>query len=685
MGNIEPEFSLKAKCPHCQATIAARPRDRGRETSCPRCREEFEISDAREVSGIPEERPDARAPKKPRTSEKSDFGAVGWLVIVAAILGARHFADLKSRERAIPNPQSVGAPTDRPLVRPEPESVPIESEEWRDMVLEAAKRRGQPEPTRPRTMEQSLAGRPAQRLPPLGIPEVDLTPLKGTDPHLYLIHTLEDVLQFPELHTGFAEVPTAHLDARLTHVRGLHEEAKRLGRQEVTAAYAMAVELTEDFRNLYLRLERLGMDENLQAEADSAQAAARATAHGVSAFRLAHSQIQDDDILGTSLAVGAAAWGFSYLFQEGTRSRAREQRFAHTHETEIRQFELKVLDRWNLAERLARLTEKERSSPRGACGFVASYDDMAVVTDLIMSGDYAAAAAAYRPIAAAQPDNTRAKTIAVLIEVAAASPAQAESVSIGAARELVTLCRKVPALPAFDADRAELLDTAASLALEAAAEDANLSFAEGSPHGGFAAALYSKLTDSNPSDPVGSRRFNHALALAYARRYAEAKAALGAIAPLFDGDPTFHYMTACASSLAGDQSGAMANLKKALAAGIGDPRSAKADIDLSNLALAYPQQIESLLSLQVEWNINFGNWEHDDISLTNLSAFPLTNLTATANLVGRDKAHEPDLPPVDYLGPGDSHVWENVMWVKGSVVDEKRLHVVCDQGEAELD
>ncbi len=106
---------------------------------------------------------------------------------------------------------------------------------------------------------------------------------------------------------------------------------------------------------------------------------------------------------------------------------------------------------------------------------------------------------------------------------------------------------------------------------------------------------------------------------------------------------------------------------------------AKVDPDFAAMRRAKQREFEDLVAVKWGWGIQYGVF-FDDIVLENNSAFSITNVVLTTNIVQGDKKWNHVLT-IDRIAPGASHKWESVVSIPGNRVDNDKTKVTlsCDQ------
>jgi len=128
----------------------------------------------------------------------------------------------------------------------------------------------------------------------------------------------------------------------------------------------------------------------------------------------------------------------------------------------------------------------------------------------------------------------------------------------------------------------------------------------------------------------------------------------------------------------GDLDNGMTWLEKSIKAGYNDFKDLATDRDLYLLHKAYPARWKTATTPVWAWDIVWGIFQ-DDITITNRSPFPLTNVTLRPAIVVGGSTVSPTLAVIPELAPGGSYTWSNCMSLDKDKVTSKIATLVCDQ------
>jgi hypothetical protein len=149
-----------------------------------------------------------------------------------------------------------------------------------------------------------------------------------------------------------------------------------------------------------------------------------------------------------------------------------------------------------------------------------------------------------------------------------------------------------------------------------------------------------------------------------------------------DSTGGFLYSYACLASCLGDMGTAFNDLKTDLGMSTSpsaDIKKAMADPNLSDLRAAKPTEFDNLVKVKFVWSIGPGIF-HDDIVVTNKSAFALHNVVLSATIASGGSIWTPTLK-ADLIEPGESQTWENAIPNPGGPFDTMTANLSCDENQ----
>lgn len=250
------------------------------------------------------------------------------------------------------------------------------------------------------------------------------------------------------------------------------------------------------------------------------------------------------------------------------------------------------------------------------------------------------------------------------------------------AAKFVELARLVPSGAVYDFYRWRYMMRAGTMALKAAEQEGKGKKLGESSKAAITSASYWKTALSiNESDPGGELRWGYGQSLALAGNLDEAQEVLSMIRDHVCLNPDYHYLLARLCSVNDEADKALDHLKEAVEKGLTKVAEARKSPDLEILRNAYGDQVTSLLAVKFGWDVKYGMF-NDDITLTNQSTFPLTNVVLRPVISNSKGSFTPKQQlTLENLGPGQSHTWVNSISVAGGGDnDTRKAELQCDQG-----
>ncbi|XHR28101.1 MAG: hypothetical protein ACFUZC_19495 [Chthoniobacteraceae bacterium] len=268
------------------------------------------------------------------------------------------------------------------------------------------------------------------------------------------------------------------------------------------------------------------------------------------------------------------------------------------------------------------------------------------------------------------------------------------------ARRAATL---IPAPSIYDAYRAKLLFTAATLTTEAvrkkmASLGESWSTCSDPATAAQAVGLWDACLKLFPrGDPSGEMEEERAWALAACGHYKEALTQALAVQDKRGANAAFTLNLAALQSLSGNPEGACASLKLLFGKyAYPDILRIKNDPDFQPLRDANVEPYATLVRPRCALGIDLG-WKTgrtltlgmgfgtDDVILTNKSPYPLTHVHVSGHVVDAKGKETPLDLKTERLKPGQAHKWEKVFTLSRGEADTQAIKIECDQtaGDAE--
>jgi tetratricopeptide (TPR) repeat protein len=195
----------------------------------------------------------------------------------------------------------------------------------------------------------------------------------------------------------------------------------------------------------------------------------------------------------------------------------------------------------------------------------------------------------------------------------------------------------------------------------------------------FAVALWREILKYEPSDPSGEVREALAFSMMANNELDEALKLVNAVLDLRKESMSFAYGYACLLSRTGSADLSLTWFNYAIAKGYNDIAHAKRDPNLAFLRQVKAEQFADATAVKWNWNIVYGFF-NDDITLTNNSAFTITNVTFDVRLEQDKRTWTPKLT-AEAIPPGETYTWRNVVSIPGSRLTKSSASVSCDQNQ----
>lgn len=268
------------------------------------------------------------------------------------------------------------------------------------------------------------------------------------------------------------------------------------------------------------------------------------------------------------------------------------------------------------------------------------------------------------------------------------------------ARRAATL---VPAPSIYDAYRAKLLYTAATLTTEAVrkkmkSQGESWSTCSDPATAAQAAGLWDACLKLFPrGDPSGEMEEQRAWALAACGHYKEALAQTLAVQGKRGGNAAFTLNLAAFQSLSGKLEDASTSLGLLFGKyAYPDVLKVKKNPDFQPLRDAHCEPYAVLVRPRCALGINLG-WKTgrtltlgmgfgtDDVIVTNKSPYPLTHVHVRGHVVDAKQKEKPLDLTVESIKPGESHKWEKVFTLPRGEVNTNAVKIECDQTEGDAE
>lgn len=253
---------------------------------------------------------------------------------------------------------------------------------------------------------------------------------------------------------------------------------------------------------------------------------------------------------------------------------------------------------------------------------------------------------------------------------------------MASSRHLLAAARLVPAGDTYDGYRLRFVRLAADIAGSAARKD---QYARGlaatpSAYGPDAVQLWRTVSLLNGGRLTEDERYDLWQCLACCGRLYDARQIadqlLGWASQHQNANYVYNYVCLCGVS-GGDLNIDLKNLGVAFAYGMTDVALVRRDPDLARLRRERSKDFEELLKVKADYRLVYGVF-NDDITMTNQSRFPLTNVVVDVEIKKGTQTWRRRLT-VGYLAPGQTYKWADVVSIPGSHCDVWYANLSCSQ------
>lgn len=511
-------------------------------------------------------------------------------------------------------------------------------------------------------------------------PEVafEVVTAEGVDERLFLMRALET------LYEGW---PTAgegrSLEAAIAALR--HEATRhqlyireRGIEDRIAGLYGDLVALLDTYADCLAEAGRIERGGASRADRERAEALTKSSFQGGIA---AGEAWQDGATGGEALVAWAGLTLVGTLASEMANAPARDEAKRAAMEANVRQFVARHSEALATAEGATLALADRYGWAKGEAGFDTTPEQSRQIMDLAARGD---TLGLFRLMVAARERRPRDPFVL-------ASSASRFATALGASATLDELARSadqclaaaalVPEGAFYDGYRSEFLAQAGLLANEAALRELGSRGCVSGPaqRGPRALSLWRAYLAADPRDPTGQVHAQLALALATTRRFAEAAAAAGEVADRLGNDPDFACSYAGLLSLTGRTADSLRWLEHAYRdCHHPDILLARSDPDLAAVRSDQAAGFAELVAVKHAWSIDWGLVSHDDICLTNNSAFPITGVTLAVTVRSTGSAPWAQTFATGRVEPGATYRWRT--WVAARGRDAAgTATLTCDQ------
>ncbi|MBC2594641.1 hypothetical protein H5P28_10255 [Ruficoccus amylovorans] len=508
----------------------------------------------------------------------------------------------------------------------------------------------------------------------------DITPQADVDENLFLVRVLESLYsQWPSYASDPDEFTAESAELRKEAVRfrqhiQRHDELdKALG-----ARFTDFIAALDAYTDFLANISVIKAEAAKRQQQDSFQSGYEGGYAGAASFStLTNSGYDTGDAAVISLVIG----GLVYAADAWNRSNESDEAQKRAVDAEARRIGDRYLASLTQAQATARTLAKKHGWAPSEIGWELSDEEAQVVTRLLETNDWSALVRVLERQTSLRPRD--AITHLSLSYFKALAFAEDSDILGNTARDLYATASLVPADGVYDDYRIACVSLAALIASQARLVEFQngQAVSQSTANGQLAVSLWKKLLAMSPSDPTGEIREALAFALMGVNSLGEALQYANDVLRLREIDPQFCYNYACLLSRAGALENSLRWLDASIRQGYSHVAWAWEDPDLQRVRIAYSKEFAELLTPRWSWTVT-DDWVWDDVTLSNESHFPLSNIEFSITL-NKGARQETRKLTCRYLEPGKTKTWVDVVrGVEGVWDSSSTASLLCDQNRA---
>lgn len=493
----------------------------------------------------------------------------------------------------------------------------------------------------------------------------DATAPLEVDEQLFLLRVLEDACESWPSDEGDPQIYADALrDYRndLLHLRTYIQQQPELD-QRLAERFDALVGLIDAHRQLLAQVTGINIDKDAVALQDNLASGFKAVATGVAV---------GEPVSGSIVAGG------SYLLDSLQRSKKRDHATQVRMEAAIQVYQDQVAVFLHACKLLAQDMTRQHGWGRGEAGWTDNDARDELVARWIAEDNLNGLIQIFDEEAKRRPrDPFAADDLYSLVVLA--NPESAETY-LECAIKLDEAASLVPDGAVYDDIRLRLLVNAMESAMNARSYEYtdHMSLDSSSPASRLFVDLSKRTIPLAQEDPTGLLRVYLTCALLYDGQLDAADKQSMAIAALQQHDPLWQLLRAAIDSRRHRFDEALDGVKNAINSGTVDPTHVWTEPHFRPLINARSGALHEILDPKWIWHVS-NDLIWDDVTLTNGSFFPLTNVVLTVNL-RQDFTTVPLELKADILTPGQTHTWKDVVdGPRGEWDASSNATLICDQ------
>ncbi len=504
---------------------------------------------------------------------------------------------------------------------------------------------------------------------------IDITASPQADERLFLLRLLESL--YGQFAVAFSDPQGSALLVSELRGQALRYRAHAASSgidSEVVQLFDDFVSAIDSYVQALTNISTIGQESNIVGTREAFESGFAAGTTGTVAYHQAKAnEYSTKQALGAALALGSAELLFDMWQKGAARDAATKQAYA----AQLQRFRDQWMTALARAQSTSLLLSDRYAWHRGEAGFDLSNAYQARVTRLLENDDLEGIQRLLEEQVKGRPRDPFIRVCRNLFASLSDSLSAQQLLSI--AGDTVATTSLIPASPVYDEYRLSSLVIAGWIANDARDEERlrGGNAMESSEAGPFAVAVWRKALEYARTDPSGEVRRGLMQALLGISAFNDAYALGREIKGSLDNDYDFAYAYACVLANVDRYDDAIIELRRAVSSGGADIAGIRRDPYLANLRTAKTDAVSGIIDVKYNWQIDYDLLFHD-IVLTNRSLFPLTGVVFRCDIEESGKRMSYELK-ADFIGPGESHTWADVISVPRKSIANPTSKLVCNE------
>lgn len=500
--------------------------------------------------------------------------------------------------------------------------------------------------------------------------EIDIKPAANVDERLFILRVLETLYETWPSDISDPNVFVAAVTEHRTTAIRMREHCRRemLG-TDLEACFNEFIESLDAYTDFLASIDQIKREVAEQAKKDQFNAGFTAGMSGASTYGAMR---QGDYSSGQAAAFALFVGGVQYLvdsWEKADRRGAEERRAVSAAATALQD---RITTSLVNAQAAARKLTESHGWGRSEAGFELDERRAAHVLQLLDDANIEGLLRVYNDAVISRPRDPFVRLYRNLCR------ALADEGNVGAtlrhALDCLDTASLVPEGRIYDDYRAMCVAYAGFLALDARSYEIQRRI---NPFGSTAASQLAVSCFDWLIQNTGTFGASRAWSLMADGQLEAAFEQASHVLEMHKNDADFSYCYACLMSRMGKTKEAAMWLRAAIRSGFYNVAMAKTDPDLDNLRLERPGEFAEIIAVKSETTIHYGLF-NDDITLTNKSDFPITNVVLDLRLEQDGRVWTRKLE-TDIIMPGQPYRWARVVSIPGNRLTSFSATLTCDQ------